>query len=115
MMALSTESSNAKISGMPITYLTQAALPKMWSQKLVYSVSGSAVLSEAPNTEEDERRADIDEHPVEALGRQGDLGVTGRVVALTDVQAAASMAMAFHEITKSRPRRTPSPMVAGAA
>ena len=35
MMALSTESSRAKISGMPIRYLTQAALPKMWSQKLV--------------------------------------------------------------------------------
>ena len=35
MMALSTESIRAKISGMPMTYLTQAALPKMWSQKLV--------------------------------------------------------------------------------
>ena len=50
MMALSTESSRAKISGMPMTYLTQAALPKMWSQKLVYRVSGSAVFSEAPST-----------------------------------------------------------------
>ena len=50
MMALSTESSRARISGMPIRYLTQPALPKMWSQKLVYSVSGSAVWSDAPRT-----------------------------------------------------------------
>ena len=35
MMALSTDSSRAQISGMPIRYLTQPALPKMWSAKLV--------------------------------------------------------------------------------
>ena len=50
MMALSTERRRAKISGMPITYLTQPALPKMWSAKLVYKVSGSAVLRDAPST-----------------------------------------------------------------
>ena len=37
MMAFNTDSSRAKMSGMPIRYLTQPALPKMWSAKLVYS------------------------------------------------------------------------------
>ena len=50
MMAFSTDSSRAKMSGMPIRYLTQPALPKMWSAKLVYRVNGSEVLSDAPST-----------------------------------------------------------------
>ena len=35
MMALSTDSSRAKIKGIPIRYLTHPAFPKMWSAKLV--------------------------------------------------------------------------------
>ena len=86
MMALSTDSSRAKISGMPMTYLTQPASPKMWSAEAGVERERVGRLERRPeHADEDDGGGDVDEHAVEALGGQGDLGVAGRVAALADV------------------------------